>query len=225
MTCLGGILVILFYCLFTFTAWLLYPAPYGPLTHYLSRLGDWARSPIGALFYNAGCVLTGAALIPFFLGLRDWYDEKRWRLVLVVGGQGLGVASAVALMMIGVFSEDFGQPHRLASSAFFVLLFFVLIVVSSGLLIHPGFVKGIAVYGFAIDAMTLGLELTISGPLTEWFTVFAALSYVGLLVINTFRLAAYRPAATKKTGLVVAAAAVPLCAPFTKVDVAVPTQA
>lgn len=188
LSCLSGILVILFYCVFTLTAWGLYPDSYSPLIYYLSRLGDWAKSPIGAFFYNLGCVLTGAALIPFFIGLRDWYGEQRWRAVLLVGGQGLGLSSAVALMLIGVFSEDFGQPHRAASSAFFVLLFLVLIVVNLGLLTHPGFVKLVAVYGFAIDAVSLGLELTISGPLTEWFTVFAALSYVGLMVINTFKL-------------------------------------
>jgi len=192
LTCLSGILVILFYCVFTFTAWALYPGPYGPVTHYLSRLGDWGKSPMGAFFYNAGCVLTGCALIPFFIGLYAWYGEHRWRAALLVAGQGLGVSSAVALVMIGVFSEDFGQPHQVASAAFFVLLFLVLIMVNLALLTHPSFLKAIAVYGFAIDALSLGLELTISGPLTEWFTVFAALSYVGLLVINTFRLGSPR---------------------------------
>jgi hypothetical membrane protein len=185
-------MVILFYCVFTATAWALYPHAYGPVTHYLSRLGNWSWNPIGALFYNAGCVLTGAALIPFFIGLYKWYGEQRWRAILLLAGQGLGLASALALMMIGIFSEDFGQPHRLASAVFFVLLFVILIEVNLALLTHPGFLKATAVYGFAIDALTLGLELTIGGPLTEWFTVFAALSYVGLLVINTFKLAALR---------------------------------
>jgi hypothetical membrane protein len=189
LTCLSGIVVILVYCVFTATAWALYPDPYGPVTHYLSRLGNWGKSPFGAFFYNAGCVLTGAALIPFFIGLYEWYGEQRWRAVLLLAGQALGLSSAAALMMIGVFSEDFGQSHRVASTAFFVLLFLVLIEVNLALLTHPGFLKAIAFYGFAIDAVSLGLELTISGPITEWFTVFAALSYVGLLVINTFKLA------------------------------------
>ena len=193
LACLSGVLVIVFYCVFTFTAWALYPSPYSPLTHYLSRLGDWAKSPIGAFLYNAGCVLTGATLIPFFIGLRTWYGEQRWRAVLLVAGQGLGVSSAVALMLIGIFSEDFGQPHKVASAVFFVLLFLVLIVLNVGLMTHHGFLKLIAVYAFVIDAVSLGLELTISGSLTEWFTVFAALVYVGLLVVNTFELTSHPP--------------------------------
>jgi hypothetical membrane protein len=188
LTCLSGILVILLYCVFTFTAWALYPGPYGPLTHYLSRLGDWTQSPVGAFFYNAGCVLTGCALIPLFIGLNKWYGEQRWRAVVLLVGQGLGVSSALALMLIGIFSEDTGTPHEAASAVFFVLLFLVLIVLNLALLTHPGFLKLIAAYAFAMDAVSLGLELTVSGSLTEWFTVFAALVYVGLLVANTFKL-------------------------------------
>ena len=186
---LSGTLVILFYCLFTFTSWFLYPEPLGPLTHYLSRLGDFVYSPLGAYFYNAGCILTGAALIPFFIGLRQWYTRGRLQRGILIIGQVAGVCSAAALIMIGVFSEDKGSPHMLASSIFFELNFLVLILVNVALLLHPRFMKLIALYGAAVAISSLVFAFVVEGPLVEWYTVFASLAYVGFLSVDTCRLA------------------------------------
>jgi hypothetical membrane protein len=90
-------------------------------------------------------------------------------------------------MMIGVFSEDKGAPHMLASSAFFELMFVVLIVVSLALLLDPRFVKLIAVYGLGIAFSDLVLSFTVGGPLVEWYAVFSALAYVAFLSANTLR--------------------------------------
>jgi hypothetical membrane protein len=87
--------------------------------------------------------------------------------------------------MIGVFSEDQGSPHMVASSMFFLLNFIVLIFVNIALLLNSDFWKLIAVYGLAIDFLTLGFQLAIGGPLVEWFTVFGSLLFVGLLSLNT----------------------------------------
>jgi hypothetical membrane protein len=188
LTSLSGALVILLYCVFTFTSWALYPNPFGPMTHYLSRLGNFNYSPFGAYFYNLGCILTGLALLPFFIGLYEWYADRLYQKVPLIAGQVIGILSAIVLIMIGVFSEDQGSPHMTASSTFFLLNFFVLIVVNAALLLHPGFIKLIALYGFVVDVLSLSFELTIGGPITEWFTVFGALVYVALLSFNTLRL-------------------------------------
>ena len=189
MTSVSGIFVVLFYCLFTAASWALYPYPFSPLTNYLSRLGDYPYSPIGAYFYNAGCILTGAALIPFFVGLRHWYAESVLERILLILGQVIGVCSAVALMMIGVFSEDKGAPHMLASSTFFELMFVVLILVGVALLLHPRFLKLIALYGLAIAFSDLILAFTTGGPLVEWFAVFSALGYIAFVSIGTWKVA------------------------------------
>ncbi|TFG31520.1 DUF998 domain-containing protein [Candidatus Thorarchaeota archaeon] len=181
-----GIIVILFYCTFTIISWALYPAPYSPLTHYLSRLGNFDYSPLGAYFYNCGCILTGLALIPFFMSLRTWYTERRFQVYLLIIGQIFGILSAIALIMIGIFSEDQGVPHLTASSLFFILNFIVLILVNLSLIWHPHFFKPIAVYGIAIDFISLGLESAISGPIVEWFTVFGSLFFVALISANSF---------------------------------------
>lgn len=186
LTTLSGALVVLLYCTFTFVSWAYYPAAYGPSTHYLSRLGNYNFNTLGAFFYNIGCILTGIALVPFFISLRIWYTNKTPQMIILGLGQVVGLLSAIALMLIGIFSEDQGEPHLTASSTFFLLNFSVLILVNLALVLHPRFIKLIALYGFAIDFTSLYLESTIGGPIVEWFTVFGALLFVALLSVNAF---------------------------------------
>jgi hypothetical membrane protein len=182
---IGGVLVIILYITFTLVSWAFYPESYGPSTHYLSRLGNFNYSPFGAYFYNIGCILTGIALFPFYLGFYVWYTDRLYQKIPLMIGQAIGLASAVALVMIGIFSEDQGAPHMMASSTFFLLNFFVLIIVNLALLLKSEFWKLVAVYGLAIDFLTLGLQLAFGGPLVEWFTVFGSLLFVGLILINS----------------------------------------
>ncbi|MHA1484936.1 MAG: hypothetical protein ACTSPR_06425 [Candidatus Thorarchaeota archaeon] len=188
MTTLSGVLVILLYCVFTLISWAFYPEPFSPWANYLSRLGNFNHSPFGAYFYNLGCVFTGTVLVPFFLGLNKWYSKRPLGKILLISGQIVGILSAVALILIGVFSEDQGSPHMTASSTFFVLNFIVLILINVALLWHPKFLKVIAVYGFSVNALSLGFELAVGGPLVEWFTVFGSLGFVALLSYNTLSL-------------------------------------
>ncbi|MHA2209650.1 MAG: hypothetical protein ACXABV_10805 [Candidatus Thorarchaeota archaeon] len=187
---IGGALVIILYIAFTFISWGFYPESYGPMTHYLSRLGNFNYSPFGAYFYNIGCILTGIAIFPFYIGFYQWYTDSMYQKVPLIMGQMIGLGSAVALIMIGIFSEDQGSLHMVASSSFFLLNFIVLIFINLALLLNSNFWKLIAVYGLAIDFLTLGLQFVFGGPLVEWFTVFGSLLFVALISLNTRNLAA-----------------------------------
>ena len=184
---ISGIFVILLYCVFTFISWGLYPEEYGPVTHYLSRLGNLDYSPFGAIFYNLGCILTGIALFPFFIGFYVWYTPKIYQRIPLIVGQIIGLCSAVALIMIGVYSEDQGHPHMTASSTFFLLNFFTLILISLALFLHADFFKPFGLYGIVINLFSLAFELNFGGPLVEWFTVFGSLLYVGFVSFNTIK--------------------------------------
>ena len=185
---ISGLLVILLYCVFTMVSWAFYPDPFGPSTHYLSRLGNFNYSPFGAYFYNWGCILTGLALVPFFIGLKDWHTESTIQRIIMIIGQILGVASGFALLSIGVFSENLGEPHMTASSTFFTIIFFVLILINIALFLNPTYNKLVGTYGLGITLSALAFALTVGGPLTEWYTVFGALLFVGLLAIDSMKL-------------------------------------
>ena len=186
ISCIAGIMGIIFFCAFTFTSWALYPTSYSPVENWLSDLGNSSFNPEGAIFFNVGCVLTGIALFPFFGGFYKWYTDEKWRKISLIITQTLGSLAAFSLMMIGVFSEDYGEMHHLWSVVFFVLILIVLILGGVSLFTHPNYIRPIAYYGFVVAIINL-IFASYSIPLLEWFTVFTALGYVGLLVYNMFK--------------------------------------
>jgi hypothetical membrane protein len=187
ISCTAGIAVIILYCAFTFTSWAMYPTPYNPVDNWLSDLGNSTGNPSGAIVYNAGCVLTGIALFPFFGGFYKWYTNERTRKIVIMIAQAIGFLAALSLMMIGVFSEDYGDIHVLWSSVFFMLNLIVIVLVSLTLYTHPSYIRPISYYGFIVAVINLLFVLVYNNPIFEWFTVFTALGFVGLLVYNMFK--------------------------------------
>jgi hypothetical membrane protein len=186
LSSIAGILVIVFYCIFTFTAAALFPLSWSPFP-YLSDFGNSSYSPNGAIFYNLGCILTGLMLFPFFIGLYKYYTKVQWRKILTIVAQVVGLASGFALIMIGVFSEDFMAAHIFWSNVFFLLILFVLILTNISLLTHPKFNKLIAIYGFVVAVIDFVFVVISGGAIIEWFTVFSALIYVAFVVFIMLR--------------------------------------
>ncbi len=181
-------LVIVLYCVFTFTSLALYPTAYSPVTNWLSDLGNSSFNPKGSIFYNVGCVLTGVALFPFFIGLHKWHTDEQWRRFSLIATQVIGSLAAFSLIMIGIFSEDYGWVHSLWSSVFFVLNLIVLVLTGASLFTHPRYIRPVAYYGLIVAIINLVFVLFFVTPIFEWFTVFTALGYVGLLSYNMLRL-------------------------------------
>jgi len=184
---IAGVLVIVFYCAFTFTSIALFPGPFTPVENWLSDLGNSSYSPRGAIFYNVGCVLTGLALFPFFAGFHKWYTEERWRKPVVMITQALGFIAAFALMMIGVYSEDYGTIHHFWSQVFFIFNLMVLILANVSLMTHRKFIRPLAYYGLVVAVVNLLFVALSNTPILEWFTVFTALGYVAFLAYNTYK--------------------------------------
>jgi hypothetical membrane protein len=185
---LAAPLVITLYCSFTLTSILLFPRAFSPFVNYLSDLGNSALNPDGAWFYNTGCILTGVALFPFFAGLYSWYPDQKSKKVPIVIAQILAFASAFALIMIGVFSEDYLAQHLFWSDLFFVLNLLVLVLVNASLMTDRNFIRSIGYYGFAVAVINVLFVLLSNTPVLEWFTVFSALGFAGMLGYNTWRI-------------------------------------
>ena len=184
---IAGFLVIVIYCVCTFISWALFPPPFSPFENWLSDLGNSSYNPNGAIFYNLGCILTGSALVPFFLGMYKWYRDEIWHKIIGICVQLIGFFSAFALIMIGVFSEDFMESHIFWSEVFFEVILLVLISASLFLLFHKDFIKPIAIYGFIVAILDLIFVFVIGTPILEWFTVFTALGFVGLIIYNMYK--------------------------------------
>jgi hypothetical membrane protein len=191
ISCTSGILVIVLYCMFTFSSLALYPGPFSITVNYLSDLGNSVFNPNGAVLYNVGIILAGLALFPFFIGLYKWYTKEQWRRMLLIATQVIGFIEAFSLIMIGVFPETSGDPHILWSDIQFILNLLVLILADVALITHPKFMKPIGYYCFVVAAIqVLTLVLIFMGnssSLVEWFTVFTTLIFVGLIVVNMLR--------------------------------------
>jgi len=55
-------------------------------------------------------------------------------------------------------------------------------------LLNPSFNKLIGAYGLGITFSSLAFALTVGGPLTEWYTVFGSLLFVGLIAFDSMKL-------------------------------------
>nr|MDO8111583.1 hypothetical protein [Candidatus Sigynarchaeota archaeon] len=175
--------IIASYGIFTLISGLLYPGGIDPLTEYISYLGDYGKNPSGGIFYNIGCILGGSFIIPFVISLEVWKDEKKAQSLFLRVSQLIGFADGIALIFIGIFHS--GHPyHGDASSAFFVtnLAFFIFTTIA--LLFHPAFYKGIAIYALLVSVFNLIYVASDPGPVIEWITVFTALGFVALLIVN-----------------------------------------
>ncbi|MHA1657900.1 MAG: hypothetical protein ACTSUT_02095 [Promethearchaeota archaeon] len=74
-------------------------------------------------FYNLGCIFTGIALFPFYIGLYKWFSEKKWSRLFLKTAQIIGFLSAFALIMIGIFSEEYISQHQFWGFIFLFLTF------------------------------------------------------------------------------------------------------
>jgi hypothetical membrane protein len=157
------------------------------MTTFLSDFGNMKVSPLGALFYNGGCIMTGAAIIAFYLGMNDWGADDR-RMLLLGSARVLGVASGIALALIGLYSEDYPSLHKFWSYAFFALNFFSIILINASLFGRRDYGRPTIIVGFGLSIVTMVSFLAWGGaPLVEWFTVFASMTFAVLLGYDSYR--------------------------------------
>lgn len=118
----------------------------------------------GAVYFNAGAIIAGALAVPFAVSLAMVLKSER---LLWLGG-GTLAAAGVALVGVGLFTENAGDTHLIVSIAFF---FFALL--SLFLLVYP-FHKSASMrpWGAPSTALLVATGIVMlaafrAGPLTE----------------------------------------------------------
>lgn len=189
---IGGFLAIVIFIVFTFAALMLYNGPYSPVNNWLSDLGNSSKNPSGHIYFDFGCILTGFAIIMSTAGLSKWKTINRKESKLIPISQYCGLLMAFSLIMVGVFSEDYGIIHDIWAAVFFVLLVIFMIIINIALRTHTKYIEWIWYYAIVsifiefIFACTQIIGLDI--PILEWLAVLSGLVWIGLIGYNTLKL-------------------------------------
>ncbi len=184
---IGGALALCVYFTCLLISMTFFPPPFSPLNHMISDLGNSSLNPLGAAWFNVGNVLTGLGLVPFFIGFNIWQTEQKGQRIRVKLLQIVGFVLAFAVIMIGIFSEDYYAAHVFWARMFFGADLVVMILSFLTFRRHPRFSKGISVYCLLATAMNIINAFPFGEtPIVEWFAVFSAIGLVLLMIINTF---------------------------------------
>ena len=146
------------------------------------RLGEETLSELGgdrpgAIYFNSGVVFAGVASLVFWLGLRCTVSKT----ILSRMGTLALFASSVALIGVGVFPIDTGDPHTVASYLFFSLMLMAFLLLTIPFRDSPVFGKGYAIMSLAMAVVSLGVLLLISLELAEAVAVASMLLWVLIL--------------------------------------------
>jgi len=186
----AGIAAVVVYLIFALVAFLRYPGAYGPLTNWLNDLGNPLDNPSGAIFYRLGCMLSGAALILFYLKLGIWNPgSKKTRVILNVA-QCMGAFSAVCLIITGMFPLGTStEIHSLWSMMLYISLGFFLTFSATALMKNPAFKKGFGYYAFLTAAVNFVFGAILHEMFwAEWISVGMFIVYVLMVAYNSIAL-------------------------------------
>lgn len=192
LTSVGGFLVIIIFLISILASSVLYNGPYSPLNNWLSDLGNAKNNPTGYLYFDVGCILTGLAIVISVIGLKKWKTTNRKQEKLILLSQSTGILMAFALIMVGIFSEDYGVLHHIWATLFFISLLIFMIIINIALRNHVSYIKWIWYYSIVsiyIDFIfVLTMIIGIHMPILEWIAVFSGLIWIGLIGYNTTKL-------------------------------------
>lgn len=183
---MAGISAILVYLVFTVISYLQFPDSYGPLTNWLSDLGNPQTNPQGAVYYNLGCILTALVLVGFYLGLRRWNINSRNSLLMSIA-LAAGALASISLVLAALFPLGANTTmHAFWSKMVSVFLGFFLTFSATALLRRPGFPKWIVYYAFGAATVNFVYGAFLPSVfVAEWISLGMFALYVFMLAYNS----------------------------------------
>jgi hypothetical protein len=181
----SGIFVIVVFWGFTLTSVALFPRIYNPLVNWMSDLGSHSKNPKGHIYFNIGCIISGIAMFPFFLGLYEWYIGGRKNKILTMLTQLAGFYTALAMIMVGLFPEDTMEIHIFWSMSLFTISVLTFIFPSIALYKYK-FTRNIAIFGLIATTINLILWMLII-PIMEWITIIFSFFFIGIIITSMQR--------------------------------------
>ncbi|MFX1316893.1 MAG: DUF998 domain-containing protein [Promethearchaeota archaeon] len=170
LSCIIGILIIIISWVSVIISVSLAPPPFSPLNNYLSSLGNSSYNPKGAIIYNTSVIVSGILFIVFFIGLFLWHTDESLNKIILITIQIVGCLLAIVLILTGVFSEDFKQPHVFWSIIAGILGFLVNLFLAVFLFRQKESLKKVSYSIFILMGLYIILLFILSPQhvLTEW---------------------------------------------------------
>lgn len=189
LTSIGSFLAILISLVSYLTSSQSYIGSYSMSNNFISDLGNTSYNPTGYIYFKIGCILTGIAIIISAIGLVKWKTNNRKQNYLILLSRYCEFLMAFALIMVGIFSENYGRIHYIWASIYFILMLIFLIIVHIALNNHPSHINWISYYAYVsiminfifIFTVIIGFHI----PILEWSAALSGLLYLGLIGYNT----------------------------------------
>jgi hypothetical membrane protein len=186
----SSLVLVVFYLVFSLVSVSLFPGPFSPLQNWLSDLGNPQSNPQGAIYYNIGILVTGAAMLSFFIGLGLWKlpGHKAQNIMLLLT-RLFGCLGALAMVLSAIFPISTPAWHSFWSAALYILTGTAFAFLAAALRYFPQIPKWVFFAGVFVAIEDLVWSLVLNTYPMEWLTVFLFLGYVLLVGLETKRLA------------------------------------
>lgn len=178
----SGIALIVIFWTFTLISMSHYPQLYNPMKNWMSNLGNSKLNPEGAIIYNMGCIITGIVMFFFFIGLYEWYIGGKRNRNLTIITQISGFYCAFAMIMLGIFPEDYFEIHIFWAISLFICTVFTFILPSIALYRYK-FTRNVAKFGYGAAVVNVTLWIWII-PIMEWATIILSFSFILVIITS-----------------------------------------
>ena len=181
----SGILGISIYVMFTLISYCFYPLHFSPCGNWLSDLGNPLKNPVGAHFYNIGCIMISFLAMIFYIGMDQWNSLGRKRKLSFLIAQFAGVFSSWSLLITALFPlGSYTDIHDFWSTMLYIGLGFFELFLGLTIFTFPKAGKWLGYYGIlamSINFITLVYSI-FDFFIGEWIAV--ALFFIYIIVIT-----------------------------------------
>lgn len=156
--------------------------------HHMSTLGTQRRNPMGFLYFDIACIITGILLYPFFYGLKEWATEDKVMNIILYIAIGIGFIASFGIIMQAIFRGDFGYLHFLFSAVHWVADVFFLAIAPIPLLRHKKFYRPSIIICIIATIFNFIYVITRGAfPWIEWITAITSFAFAILLGANMIK--------------------------------------
>jgi hypothetical protein len=179
---ISGISGLVLYLVLSAVAFSFYPSSFNPMGNWLSDLGNNLLNPEGAIFYRLAGILSGAALLVFFLtlGYRTKGQRKAIRIQFALV-RVFGVMASLLFIMTGVFSEDMMPMHSWFSIALYITFGTAIALTGFAALYNTVLPRWFSIFCFLAWAFDIASWIFGQTMWLEWVVVAFLLMYVAAM--------------------------------------------